>query len=320
MGEALIIDAVRTPDGPLPGRALRRAPRRPRRARDRGGGRAHRDRAGRRRRRLLGAANQAGEDNRDVARMASLLAGLPVEVPGVTVNRLCASGLEAVNQASRALRLDEGDLYLAGGVGVDEPRPLGDAEARGGPAPRRADDVRHGARLAAGQPADGRAATRPRRWARPPRTSPSAIRSRARIRTRSRCAATSARSRRRRRGRFAERARRDRGAERPQRTALVEADEGPRADTSLEKLAAPATGVSRGRQRHRGQRLDPQRRRRLPGARLRGQGQRARRRAARPHRRHRRRRRRSRRHGNRAGAARSGAPSRPPASSSTRST
>src|ERR671935_3197116 len=64
----------------------------------------------------LGAANQAGEDNRDVARMAALLAGLPVETPGVTVNRLCASGLEAVNQASRALRLGEGDLYLAGGA------------------------------------------------------------------------------------------------------------------------------------------------------------------------------------------------------------
>ena len=62
-----------------------------------------------------GAANQAGEDNRDAARMCSLLAGLPVEVPGVTVNRLCASGLEAVNQASRALRLGEADLYLAGG-------------------------------------------------------------------------------------------------------------------------------------------------------------------------------------------------------------
>jgi 3-oxoadipyl-CoA thiolase len=64
----------------------------------------------------LGAANQAGEDNRDAARMAALLAGLPTEVPGVTVNRLCASGLEAVNQASRALRLGEGDLYLAGGA------------------------------------------------------------------------------------------------------------------------------------------------------------------------------------------------------------
>ncbi len=64
----------------------------------------------------MGAANQSGEDNRDVARMAALLAGLPVDVPGVTVNRLCASGLEAVNQASRALRLGEGRLYLAGGV------------------------------------------------------------------------------------------------------------------------------------------------------------------------------------------------------------
>ncbi|MEJ7875706.1 MAG: beta-ketoacyl synthase N-terminal-like domain-containing protein, partial [Solirubrobacterales bacterium] len=63
-----------------------------------------------------GAANQSGEDNRDAARMCSLLAGLPVEVPGVTVNRLCASGLEAINGASRALRLGEGDLYLAGGA------------------------------------------------------------------------------------------------------------------------------------------------------------------------------------------------------------
>jgi acetyl-CoA acetyltransferase family protein len=64
----------------------------------------------------MGAANQSGEDNRDVARMAALLAGLPTSVPGVTLNRLCASGLEAVNQASRALRLGEGELYLAGGV------------------------------------------------------------------------------------------------------------------------------------------------------------------------------------------------------------
>ncbi|MGZ5361323.1 MAG: thiolase family protein [Solirubrobacterales bacterium] len=64
----------------------------------------------------MGAANQSGEDNRDVARMASLLAGLPVEIPGVTVNRLCASGLEAINQASRAIRLGEGEIYLAGGV------------------------------------------------------------------------------------------------------------------------------------------------------------------------------------------------------------
>jgi len=64
----------------------------------------------------LGAANQAGEDNRDVARMAALLAGLPPCVPGATVNRLCASGLEAVNAAARAVKLGEGDFYLAGGV------------------------------------------------------------------------------------------------------------------------------------------------------------------------------------------------------------
>jgi 3-oxoadipyl-CoA thiolase len=64
----------------------------------------------------LGAANQAGEDNRDVARMAALLAGLPTSVPGATVNRLCASGLEAVNAAARAVKLGEGDFYLAGGV------------------------------------------------------------------------------------------------------------------------------------------------------------------------------------------------------------
>ena len=65
---------------------------------------------------ILGATNQAGEDNRNVARMAALLAGLPVEVPGATVNRLCASGLEAVSQAARAVRVGEGDLLLGGGV------------------------------------------------------------------------------------------------------------------------------------------------------------------------------------------------------------
>jgi 3-oxoadipyl-CoA thiolase len=65
---------------------------------------------------FFGAANQAGEDNRNVARMASLLAGLPVSVPGTTVNRLCASGLEAVNQASRAVRAGDAELCLAGGV------------------------------------------------------------------------------------------------------------------------------------------------------------------------------------------------------------
>lgn len=64
----------------------------------------------------LGCANQAGEDNRNVARMATLLAGLPVETPAVTFNRLCASGLAAVNTAARAIRAGEGAVYLAGGV------------------------------------------------------------------------------------------------------------------------------------------------------------------------------------------------------------
>jgi 3-oxoadipyl-CoA thiolase len=64
----------------------------------------------------LGCANQAGEDNRNVARMALLLAGFPVEVAGVTVNRLCASGLNAVNQAARAIKAGEGEVYIAGGV------------------------------------------------------------------------------------------------------------------------------------------------------------------------------------------------------------
>jgi 3-oxoadipyl-CoA thiolase len=64
----------------------------------------------------LGAANQSGEDNRDVARMGALLAGLPNTVPGATVNRLCASGLEAINCVARAVKLGEGDFYLGGGV------------------------------------------------------------------------------------------------------------------------------------------------------------------------------------------------------------
>ena len=64
----------------------------------------------------MGCANQAGEDNRNVARMASLLAGIPVDVPAVTFNRLCASGLTAVNQAMRAIKVGEGEVYIAGGV------------------------------------------------------------------------------------------------------------------------------------------------------------------------------------------------------------
>ena len=72
----------------------------------------------------MGCTNQAGEDNRNVARMAGLLAGLPVEVPAVTVNRLCASGLEAAVQGSRQLRLGDAGLVLAGGVESMSRAPL----------------------------------------------------------------------------------------------------------------------------------------------------------------------------------------------------
>jgi 3-oxoadipyl-CoA thiolase len=65
---------------------------------------------------ILGCANQAGEDNRNVARMALLLAGLPVEVAGQTVNRLCGSGLQAINSAAHAIAFDDGDVFVAGGV------------------------------------------------------------------------------------------------------------------------------------------------------------------------------------------------------------
>jgi 3-oxoadipyl-CoA thiolase len=65
---------------------------------------------------VLGCANQAGEDNRNVARMAALLAGFPVEVAGQTVNRLCGSGLQAINAAAHAIMVDDGDIFVAGGV------------------------------------------------------------------------------------------------------------------------------------------------------------------------------------------------------------
>src|SRR5204863_9561430 len=65
---------------------------------------------------IAGAANQNGEDNRNVARMTALLAGLPVSIAGVTVNRLCASGLQSIIDASRAIMCGDGEIYIAGGV------------------------------------------------------------------------------------------------------------------------------------------------------------------------------------------------------------
>ena len=80
---------------------------------------------------ILGCANQAGEDNRNVARMAVLLAGLPVEVAGQTVNRLCGSGLQAINAAANAIAVGDGDVFLAGGVEsmTRAPFVLGKAES-----------------------------------------------------------------------------------------------------------------------------------------------------------------------------------------------
>src|SRR3954469_1643661 len=65
---------------------------------------------------IYGCANQAGEDNRNVARMAALLAGLPQEVPGTTINRLCGSGMDAVGTAARAIQAGDASLIIAGGV------------------------------------------------------------------------------------------------------------------------------------------------------------------------------------------------------------
>jgi 3-oxoadipyl-CoA thiolase len=124
MPDALILDAVRTPVGRYGGvlSAVRPddlAARVVRAAVERGGlDPASVDEL------YLGCAGQAGEDNRNVARMAGLLGGLPVEVPAVTVNRLCASGLEAAVQGSRQLRLGEAGLVLAGGVESMSRAPL----------------------------------------------------------------------------------------------------------------------------------------------------------------------------------------------------
>ena len=100
----------------------------------------------------LGCANQAGEDNRNVARFAALLAGLPESVGGVTVNRLCASGLSAIVGACHAVVAGDGDLFVAGGVESMTRAPFVTAEARGGVRARRPHTPRHDARLALRQP------------------------------------------------------------------------------------------------------------------------------------------------------------------------
>ncbi len=109
---------------------------------------------------VYGCANQAGEDNRNVARMALLLAGLPVEVTGTTVNRLCGSGMDAVGIAARAIASGELDLIIAGGVESMSRAPFVMGKADCGLQPR-GEDLRHDHRLALRQPA-ARAAVRRR--------------------------------------------------------------------------------------------------------------------------------------------------------------
>ena len=98
---------------------------------------------------ILGCANQAGEDNRNVARMSALLAGLPVEVAGQTVNRLCGSGLQAINTAAHAIGADDGDVFVAGGVEsmTRAPYVMAKAEAAWDRGPRELQDTTLGWRF-----------------------------------------------------------------------------------------------------------------------------------------------------------------------------
>ena len=209
----------------------------------------------------LGCANQAGEDNRNVARMAVLLAGLPESVGGVTVNRLCASGLAAIVGACHAVIAGDGDLFVAGGVESMTRAPLVTAK------PDAAVPARRPRRCTTRRSAGGsrtrgsRSGSRSRRWARPARTSPSAGTCRARTRTRSRCARSSA-------GR--PRPRRAASTTSSCRSATSTRDEHPRPDTTAEKLATLRAGVPAGRHGHGRQLVGAQRRRGRAGRRVRG--------------------------------------------------
>ncbi len=108
---------------------------------------------------ILGCANQAGEDNRNVARMAALLAELPDTIPGATINRLCASGLDAVGTAARAIKTGEIAFAIAGGVEFDDPRAPRDGQSRS-PLPAQRRNLRHHHRLALRQSDHGRAIRR----------------------------------------------------------------------------------------------------------------------------------------------------------------
>jgi 3-oxoadipyl-CoA thiolase len=184
---------------------------------------------------ILGCANQSGEDNRNVARMAVLLAGLPVSVPAVTVNRLCASGLEAIGQGTRAIALGDADLIIAGGVESMSRAPyvMGKADAPFG-REQKLEDTTLGWRfvnpaMAASHGVDSMSQTaenlaREHGIGRDDQDA-FALRSQRRV-----AAATAA-------GRF---------KVETMAVGKLEADEQPRADTSLEKLAALAPLLGNG--------------------------------------------------------------------------
>ena len=188
---------------------------------------------------ILGCANQAGEDNRNVARMAALLAGLPVEVAGQTVNRLCGSGLQAVIAASHAIAAGDGDVFVAGGVESMTRAPYVHAQGRGAVGPGSTAAGGHDARLAVREPADagGLSADHARRD-RGVRRRPSGRSSRERqdaFALESQRRAAVARSRRA--GSAASSCRwRSRG--RKGAVTIVDRDEHPRPDTTAEALAA----------------------------------------------------------------------------------
>ena len=250
----------------------------------------------------LGAANQSGEDNRDVARMAVLLAGLPHSVPGATVNRLCASGLEAVNSAARAVKAGEGDLYLAGGVESMSRAPwVVEKPERGLPrGPQTMHDTTLGWRMINPRMAElgvstesmGETGRERRRALRDLPRGPGRLRA---------CAATSAPSPPPSAGVFAEEIVPVEAPKGRRETVTVDADEGPRPDASAEKLAGLRPVFREGGTVTAGNASTLNDGAACTADRLRDGRRGARRRAAGPRRRHRRRRRRPRLHGDRPG-------------------
>ena len=229
----------------------------------------------------MGCTNQAGEDNRNVARMASLIAGLPHEVPGVTVNRLCASGLEAVVQAGRQIRLGEADLVLAGGVESMSRAPLVMLKPERG-FPRgdgRLVDTTIGWRFVNPSLAErhstesmGETAENVAERYGVSREDQDAFALESHRRA---IAAAEA-------GRFDDEIVTVEVPQPKGDPVTIHADEGPRPDTTLERLAKLKPDLPRRRHRHGGQRVADQRRRGLRGRRERGARPRAGPRAARP--------------------------------------